>query len=167
MRRAPTSGLTVTGGFLHRRMGLRRSRPWLSLAGCVLLGSTPLLATAADTASPVAVAPDMAGAAVRTVLSLLAVVVLILSAGWLMRRVQAGDGLNRRAVRVLEGVSVGARERVVLVEVGTTQLLLGVAPGQVRTLHVLEQRIERAEPAAPPRFADVLQRLRRSAGAAP
>ncbi len=167
MRRAPTSGLTVTGGFLHRRMGLRRSRPWLSLAGCVLLGSTPLLATAADTASPVAVAPDMAGAAVRTVLSLLAVVVLILSAGWLMRRVQAGDGLNRRAVRVLEGVSVGARERVVLVEVGTTQLLLGVAPGQVRTLHVLGQRIERAEPPAAPRFADILQRLRRPGGGAP
>jgi flagellar biogenesis protein FliO len=32
---------------------------------------------------------------------------------------------------------VGARERVVLIEVENTRLLLGVAPGHVRTLHRL------------------------------
>jgi flagellar protein FliO/FliZ len=42
----------------------------------------------------------------------------------------------------LGGASVGARERVVLVEVENTRLLLGVAPGQVRTLYALPAREE-------------------------
>jgi flagellar protein FliO/FliZ len=36
---------------------------------------------------------------------------------------------------------VGQRERVVLIQVGSQQLLLGVAPGRVQTLHVLEEPI--------------------------
>jgi flagellar protein FliO/FliZ len=45
----------------------------------------------------------------------------------------AGKGL----IRVLGGVTLGSRERAVVVAVGGTRLLLGVAPGQVRMLHVL------------------------------
>jgi flagellar protein FliO/FliZ len=45
----------------------------------------------------------------------------------------AGKGL----IRVLGGVALGSRERAVVVAVGSTRLLLGVAPGQVRMLHIL------------------------------
>ena len=48
------------------------------------------------------------------------------------------------AMRVLGGISLGARERVVLMQVGDRQLLLGVAPGRVQTLHVLERPIVEA-----------------------
>ncbi|MEW8461479.1 MAG: flagellar biosynthetic protein FliO [Candidatus Thiodiazotropha endolucinida] len=41
-------------------------------------------------------------------------------------------------VRVVGGASVGTRERVIVVEVDNQRLLLGVAPGQVRTLHILQ-----------------------------
>jgi len=44
-------------------------------------------------------------------------------------------------VRLLGGISVGHRERVVLIQVGEQQLLVGVAPGRVNTLHVLEKPI--------------------------
>lgn len=57
---------------------------------------------------------------------------------WLLRRVQ---GLQRNAgtnLRILGGVSLGTRERAVLVQVGEQQLLVGASPGQIRTLHVLE-----------------------------
>jgi flagellar protein FliO/FliZ len=37
---------------------------------------------------------------------------------------------------------MGARERVVLIQAGETQLLLGVAPGRVQTLHVLDQPLQ-------------------------
>ena len=40
-------------------------------------------------------------------------------------------------MRVLGGVSLGNRERAVLRSVDGTRLLVGVAPGQVRTRHVL------------------------------
>ncbi|MEG7523045.1 MAG: flagellar biosynthetic protein FliO [Chromatiales bacterium] len=42
-------------------------------------------------------------------------------------------------VTVLGGTSVGPRERVVVVKVDDIRLLLGVAPGRVQTLHVLDQ----------------------------
>ena len=38
-------------------------------------------------------------------------------------------------LKVISGVAVGQRERIVLVEVNDTWLVVGVAPGQVRTLH--------------------------------
>jgi flagellar protein FliO/FliZ len=46
----------------------------------------------------------------------------------------AGKGL----VTLLGGVSVGPRERVVLLQVDDARLVVGVAPGQVRTLHVMD-----------------------------
>ena len=40
-------------------------------------------------------------------------------------------------VRVLGGVSMGPRERVVLLEAAGERLLVGVVPGRIQTLHVL------------------------------
>jgi flagellar protein FliO/FliZ len=75
-------------------------------------------------------------------LGLLVVLGLIVSIAWLLKRtgrfqMAAGGGL-----RVLGGLSMGARERVVLIQAGETQLLLGVAPGRVQTLHVLDQPLQ-------------------------
>ena len=36
---------------------------------------------------------------------------------------------------------MGPRERVVLLQVGDTQLLLGVTPGRIQSLHVLDQPV--------------------------
>ena len=71
-------------------------------------------------------------------LGMLLVLALIAASAWLLKRtgrfqIGAGGGL-----RILGGLSMGARERVVLLQVGDTQLLVGVAPGRVQTLHVLE-----------------------------
>ena len=72
-------------------------------------------------------------------LGMLMVLALIVGLAWVLKRtgrfqMAAGGGL-----RILGGLSMGARERVVLLQVGETQLLVGVAPGRIQTLHVLEQ----------------------------
>ncbi|MEW8293847.1 MAG: flagellar biosynthetic protein FliO [Candidatus Thiodiazotropha sp.] len=68
---------------------------------------------------------------------LLLVLAIIIGGAWLFKRYgqlpMGGKGL----VRVIGGASLGTRERVVLIEVENNRLLLGVAAGQVRTLHVL------------------------------
>jgi len=72
---------------------------------------------------------------------LILVIGIILLLSWLLRRLQRG-GLARQApIRVIGGTAVGQRERVVLIQVGQQQLLLGVASGNVRTLQVFEQPI--------------------------
>jgi flagellar protein FliO/FliZ len=74
-------------------------------------------------------------------LGLVVVLLAVVALAWLLRRLgrlqsSAGGGL-----RTLGGLSLGPRERAVLVQVGETQLLLGVAPGRVQTLHVLARPI--------------------------
>ena len=72
---------------------------------------------------------------------LFVVVAIIFGMAWFMRRMGNMQGMAAGNLKVLGGVSVGQRERVVLLQAGDVQLLLGVAPGEVRTLHVMEEPI--------------------------
>ncbi|ATE62485.1 flagellar biosynthetic protein FliO [Thauera sinica] len=65
------------------------------------------------------------------------VVAVLLACLWAIKRLSAPRGTAASALKVLGAVAVGPRERVVLVGLGDKVLVLGVAPGQVRTLHVL------------------------------
>ncbi len=105
----------------------------------------------------------------EVLLGLLAVLAAIVAAAWVGRRVlRLQPGIDSR-LRLVGGLSLGPRERIVLVQAGDTQLLVGVAPGRVQTLHVLDEPLapapasEGAEEDAP--FARVLERLQsRGAG---
>lgn len=101
----------------------------------------------------------------QVLLGLGAVLVAIFVAAWVARRLYRGPMLSGGQLQVLGGVSMGSRERVVLLQVGEKQLLLGVAPGRVQTLHVLEEPLQAtAAPSGPGgQFAVHLgQALRRS-----
>ena len=93
-------------------------------------------------------------------LGLLLVLGLIVAIAWVLKRsgrfqMAAGGGL-----RILGGLSMGTRERVVLLQVGDTQLLVGVAPGRVQTLHILDKPLGSTGSAATiPGFSDHLGRL--------
>ncbi|KFZ30941.1 hypothetical protein IDSA_07675 [Pseudidiomarina salinarum] len=71
----------------------------------------------------------------QVALILIFIILVILGCAWLFRRfsgvAQAAGGL----LKVVGSVGVGQRERVVIVSVGDTWLVLGVASGQVRKLH--------------------------------
>ncbi len=83
--------------------------------------------------------PLGAGDVLQVFFALLFVLLLIGVAAWFFRRMSLGNFAGQGALRLLASVSVGQRERVVLVQAGETQLLLGVAQGNVRTLHVFDQ----------------------------
>jgi len=111
-----------------------------------VLGALPTGAWAADKlvhALPAKTVSEPLGAGNLLQLSfgLLVVLAAIIGSAWLLRRygrLQSGvDG----ALRIIGGLSMGPRERVVLVQVGKQQLLLGVAPGRIQTLHVLEEPV--------------------------
>lgn len=98
-----------------------------------------------------------AGQVFQVVLALVAILLFILLLAWLLRRVGQLPFAGNGAIRILAGVSLGQRERAVLVQVGETQLLLGIAPGRVQTLHVLDRPIASpATVAAGERFAEKL-----------
>ncbi len=111
----------------------------------------------------------------KTGLALLLVIGLILLCSWLLRRLSAGQRLAGQPLKVRGSTMLGPRERVVIVEVADTWLVLGVAPGQVSKLHELPAPAAEVTPAtaAPDgRFAERLAQalkhnLRRGASRQP
>ena len=77
----------------------------------------------------------------QLVIGLLLVLVCIVALAWFAKRFNRLQSTSNGNLQVIGGLSMGARERIVLVQVGSEQLLLGVAPGRVNTLHVLQQSI--------------------------
>jgi len=73
--------------------------------------------------------------------ALLLVVGGIIAVIWLLRRLSRVPAGGSGGLRVIAGLALGARERILLVEVGETHLLLGVTPGRLRTLHVLDKPV--------------------------
>ncbi|OOZ37233.1 flagellar biosynthetic protein FliO [Solemya velesiana gill symbiont] len=79
------------------------------------------------------------GLLVETGLGLLLVLGVIFALAWLLRKFGRLPMQGKGAVEIIGGVSLGPRERAVLLKVGGTRLLVGVAPGQVQKLHVLDE----------------------------
>lgn len=101
--------------------------------------------------------PGAAGAIGGTVFALLLVLGLIFALAWLARRLpNLAGGTGHPALRVIASLPLGARERVVVVDVGGTQLLLGVGASGTRTLHRLERPLPVPEPQRPSPFAQLL-----------
>ncbi|MCC6301881.1 MAG: flagellar biosynthetic protein FliO [Gammaproteobacteria bacterium] len=67
-----------------------------------------------------------------------AVLALIFAGAWALRRFGRIPGGGHGQLRVVGGINLGQRERIVIVQAGSDRLLVGVAPGCIRTLHVLE-----------------------------
>jgi len=83
---------------------------------------------------------------------------VILLLGWLAKRMPGFGGTrNNSALRVVGSLALGPRERVVVVAVGDTQLLLSVGSGGTRTLHTLETPLPLPpEAKTTPAFAQLL-----------
>lgn len=99
---------------------------------------TPLLATAQTTARPVYTPPPAAvssGSILQVIFSLLLVLAAVVLVAWILKRINLPQHGAGSLLKVISGVAVGQRERIVLVEINDTWLVVGVAPGQVRTLH--------------------------------
>jgi flagellar protein FliO/FliZ len=104
--------------------------------GALLLAASPGMLRAAPAAMG-APAVNTGAELLRVVLSLIGVIVLILVAGWVTRRAQARVRPGGRRIRIVESLAVGMKEKVLLMEVGGTQILVGASPSGLRTLHVL------------------------------
>jgi flagellar protein FliO/FliZ len=127
----------------------------LAARGVALVGLlTNAAAFAQETTRPfaaptqmTATAPSGVASLGQVTLALGLVLALIFGAAWVLRRVK---GLGRNAAGALDIIAdlpVGQKERAVLIRVGKQQLLIGVAPGRVTTLHVLTEPVEVAPPA--------------------
>ena len=115
---------------------------------------------AAGSAAPVV----SAGGLASVTLALLVVLAAVFALAWLARRMRTFGARAAGALEILASMPLGAKERAVLVKVGDAQILLGIAPGRINALHVLERPVELDKPPAGgnqparPSFAALLKR---------
>ena len=104
------------------------------------VGLALALAGAASFAQSAAL--ETSGASTAAILQMvfgLALIVAILFLGaYLLRKLNGGRSFGSSGpLRVVGGLMLGARERIVLLEVNETWVIVGIVPGQIKTLHTL------------------------------
>ena len=117
--------------------GIRRLVPALALSMWVPLAT--MAAEQAPESRPSV--PDSVGTLTSLGLGLLFVIGMIFLCAWLVRRMSGLTGMNNRLMKVVSVMNLGARERIALIEVGEQQILVGITPSTIRTLHVFEEPV--------------------------
>ncbi|MFL9923741.1 flagellar biosynthetic protein FliO [Herbaspirillum lusitanum] len=115
-------------------------------AAAVTAPATPSATTVAANSSM----PSPTGSVFTMMLGLIAVLAIMAAIAWLFKRAGLTQGLSgNSAAKIIGGVSVGTRERVMVIEVADQWIVVGVAPGRVNALATMPRQ-EHAAPANTP-----------------
>ncbi|MEN5141579.1 flagellar biosynthetic protein FliO [Pseudomonas juntendi] len=127
----------------------------------VLFASHACLAAATPAVTPAAAPGSLGGQLAQMVFGLLLVVGLIFFLAWLLRRLQSTAVKGGQVIEIVGSRAIGPRDRLLLVQVGKEQILIGHTPGSIEALHVLAEPVQVAESArqATPEFAQRLLEL--------
>lgn len=98
--------------------------------------------------------------------ALILILMLIIGLALLVRRFAPALTRSTSRLQLLSSLSLGGKERAVLIKAGEEYLLLGVSPGRVQILHTLDKENMPPEglapsPPASAGFASILQNLSR------
>ncbi|QJQ11989.1 flagellar biosynthetic protein FliO [Pseudomonas putida] len=130
-------------------------------AFAALLASQACLAAATPAATPVTAPGSLGGQLAQMVFGLLLVVGLIFFLAWVLRRMQSTAVKGGQVIEIVGSRAIGPRDRLLLVQVGKEQILIGHTPGSIEALHVLAEPVEVPTGArqATPEFAQRLMEL--------
>jgi len=113
----------------------------------IALMTLPVVSIAANN-DPVSLSPTLASSPINVssilqVLSVLLIIIfIIIFISWLYKKYGLVNGSMGSNFRVVSAISLGGKEKAVILKVGDEQILVGVSPGYVRKLHVLNKIIE-------------------------
>jgi flagellar protein FliO/FliZ len=133
------------------------------LLGCVLASGVCAQSAPAASAPPAAVAPaaaapapaarppalrpepipasmpssPSAGSLMQTIFALTFVLGLLAGLAWLMKRFGPRGGAHAGVLRIVGALSLGGRERIMVLEVGDQWIVVGASPGRVNALATL------------------------------
>jgi flagellar protein FliO/FliZ len=130
------------------------------------LAKTPLMST--DTISPfvnqeLSVQETLATTApalntqdqlIQVSLSLVAVLIVIYALAWLIKRNRGVQGLASLPIKTLAVLPMGVKEKIVLIEVGGKQILLGLTAHNINTLASFDEPILVIKDKDPKSFSD-------------
>lgn len=92
----------------------------------------------------------------HTALNLLAVLIVFMCLIYILKKIKFGKYSQNNPIKIHNTVPIGTKERVILVEVNNTFLLLGATPNHIETLYVFNE-LETAKAASSETFNDKLK----------
>jgi flagellar protein FliO/FliZ len=90
--------------------------------------------------------------------SLFGVITLLLVCLYVMKKFKVANNVGDRQIKIMNAVSIGTKEKILLVEVNKTVLLLGATPSHIETLYVFNELAEETAPKQS--FAEQIVRLK-------
>ena len=133
----------------------------LRLTGLLTGWLLSFMALAAEKEEPGKLTPAMndpmsSAYLMQLTVGLLVVILAIVVLAWFARRLNRFSSSADGSMKILGGLTMGTRERIVLVEVESTRLVLGVSPGRIQALHVMPGQQGNEQPADVPAFNEKL-----------
>lgn len=123
----------------------------------LLLAPVTALANQAPAAPVPMAGSDLTSQLGQMLLGLLVVIGLIFALAWGLRRVQQLAPKGGQVIKLVATQTLGPRDRLVLVQVGEEQVLLGLTAGRITPLHVMKEPVQvQQTQAATPEFAQRL-----------
>ena len=109
----------------------------------LLLSAAPVLQAQESAVPALGNAPELlsAGYLMQVVGSLAIVFGAVVLMAVVVKRVNRSPSTGKASLSVMGSTNVGTREKVVLINAAGQQILVGVAPGNVRTLHVFKESL--------------------------
>lgn len=122
-------------------MGIH-ARPSFLLSACARIALGTLSVWPSLTSATTENAQLAAGYLAQLVGGLALVILVIIVLAWILRRMPGVPGQGVQVIEILAVRSVGARERLLLVQIGEEQILVGLTPTGMCHLHTLRKNIE-------------------------
>lgn len=114
----------------------------------------PLASEAAETfAAKETIASTPAEYVVKTIVSLGLVIAAIVFVAWMAKKINRFNGIESGQIKIISCLSIGAKEKILLIEVGAEQILVGATPDRITRLLQLKEHVSAAPAhAASPNF---------------
>ena len=93
----------------------------------------------ADSVKPISSANS--GYIFQVFVGLVIVIAMIFAVAALAKRFGAGGMLNNQHMKIVSSLSLGQKEKIIVIEAGERQLLLGVTAQQITNLYVFDESI--------------------------
>lgn len=99
-------------------------------------------------AAPVQMAapPSAGGSLLQTMFSLIVVLAILVGLAWLLKRYGPKTITGSANVKLVGALSIGARERILVVEVGEQWIVVGASPGRMNALATMPRQEAEEDP---------------------
>ncbi|GAB2853784.1 hypothetical protein GCM10027277_22770 [Pseudoduganella ginsengisoli] len=94
-------------------------------------------------------APTAGGSLLQTMFSLLVVLGVLVGLAWLLKKYGPKTITGSANVKLVGALSVGARERILVVEVGEQWIVVGASPGRMNALATMPRQEAEIDPPSP------------------